>query len=220
MYVEKLEQMQYEKQYARIRYLNGRVNDIFTMIFNANSAADLQTAGLALKEFKESGEWKENVTAYDNMKRKWLDKLTYLKEDTLKRANTAFERVKEIESEPPIDLPTEEQQKKAEILARQIEFQFTGNKTQNKRLIDIHMKAVKSGNIVSALAMAEIYSNYTELFSLTQKKEIFENMKTEAQKAQERLNADEMQSMIEQQVECQKVLFRCRNMEKMIAENL
>lgn len=220
MYIEKLEEKKFQEEYGRILYLNGRVSDITNKIINADDAAKLQEAGLALKGFYDSGEYRENMTAYDNMRVRWVNKLSSMKKNALNRANTLSERVSEIESEPPIDLPTEEQQKKAVLLEKQTELQFNGNEVHDKTVIDNLMKSIQSGNIVSALAAAQIYRTHTELFRSGHRAEIYENMKTEAQKAQERLNQAELKALREQMVECQKTLFRCRNMEKQIAEKL
>ena len=64
MYIEKLEEKKFQEEYGRILYLNGRVSDITNKIINADDAAKLQEAGLALKGFYDSGEYRENMTAY------------------------------------------------------------------------------------------------------------------------------------------------------------
>ena len=218
---EKLEQMQWEREYGRVTYLNDRINAISQMIQNANDdVVILQEAGLELVQFHESGDWKEAKTAYDNMKTQWLNKLASLKDNALKTSNTAATRVAEIEAEPPIDLPTNEQQQKAELLTRQIEMKLSGNKIHDKLIIDNLMKSVQMGNIVSALAAAESYEKHTELFHSGHRSEIYENMKTEAQKAQERLNKAELNNLHERMVDAQKTIFRCRTMENTLAKKL
>lgn len=217
---ERLERKAWDAEYGRVTYLNEKINELERGIREAVSAAELQAVGMDLKEFHDSGNSNEVVTAYDSLKNAWVEKLAATLEKAVNEANTASQRVKEIESNPAIFPPTEEEQRKAEALENQIELQLSGNQTHDKAVIADLMKAVEAENFVSALAAARLYKNHSDLFLPGNRPLIYKNAKTEAQKAQERLNEQEINHLRGQMVENQKAIFRCRTMQTQIADKL
>ena len=141
-------------------------------------------------------------------------------QNALNEANTSLQRAKDIESNPAIFPPTEEEQKKAEVLENQIEMQFSGNQMHDKAVIAKLMKAVESGNLLSALAATRLYKNHSDLFLPGNRPLIYKNAKTEAQKAQERLDKQEINHLRGKMVDAQKTIFRCRTMQTQIADKL
>ena len=217
---ERLERKAWDAEHGRITYLNEKINELKRGIREAASAEELQVVGLELKQFRESGDSKEVVTAYDGLKNAWVEKLSATLDNALNEANTSLQRVKEIESNPPIFPPTEEEQKKAEVLENQIEMQFSGNQMHDKTVIAKLMKAVESGNLLSALAATRLYKNHSDLFLPGNRPLIYKNAKTEAQKAQERLDKQEINHLRGKMVDAQKTIFRCRTMQTQIADKL
>ena len=217
---ERLERNAWQNEYGRVTYLNEKINELERGIREAASAAELQDVGLELRQFHDSGDSKEVVTAYDSLKNAWVEKLTSTLQKSLSEANTAAQRVKEIESNPAIFPPTEEEQKKAEILENQLELQLSGNQMHDKAVIAKLMKAVESGNLVSALAAGRLYKDHPDLFLPGNRSLVYRNSKTEAQKAQERLDEQEINHLRGQMVDAQKTIFRCRAMETQIADKL
>ena len=217
---ERLERNAWENEYGRVTYLNEKINELERGIREAATATELQAIGLKLKQFREAGDSGEVVTAYDSLKNAWVEKLTLTLQNALNEANTSLQRAKDIESNPAIFPPTEEEQKKAEVLENQIEMQFSGNQMHDKAVIAKLMKAVESGNIVSALAAGRLYKDHPDLFLPGNRSLIYRNSKTEAQKAQERLDEQEINHLRGKMVDAQKTIFRCRNMETQIADKL
>lgn len=217
---ERLERNAWENEYGRVTYLNEKINELERGIREAATATELQAIGLKLKQFREAGDSGEVVTAYDSLKNAWVEKLTLTLQNALNEANTSLQRAKDIESNPAIFPPTEEEQKKAEVLENQIEMQFSGNQMHDKAVIAKLMKAVESGNLLSALAATRLYKNHSDLFLPGNRPLIYKNAKTEAQKAQERLNEQEINHLRGKMVDAQKTIFRCRTMQTQIADKL
>lgn len=217
---ERLERNAWENEYGRVTYLNEKINELERGIREAATATELQAIGLKLKQFREAGDSGEVVTAYDSLKNAWVEKLTLTLQNALNEANTSLQRAKDIESNPAIFPPTEEEQKKAEVLENQIEMQFSGNQMHDKAVIAKLMKAVESGNLLSALAATRLYKNHSDLFLPGNRPLIYKNAKTEAQKAQERLDKQEINHLRGKMVDAQKTIFRCRTMQTQIADKL
>ena len=217
---ERLERNAWENEYGRVTYLNEKINELERGIREAATATELQAIGLKLKQFREAGDSGEVVTAYDSLKNAWVEKLTLTLQNALNEANTSLQRAKDIESNPAIFPPTEEEQKKAEVLENQIEMQFSGNQMHDKAVIAKLMKAVESGNLLSALAATRLYKNHSDLFLPGNRPLIYKNAKTEAQKAQERLDKQEINHLRGKMVDNQKTIFRCRTMQTQIADKL